>query len=121
MCLATRSPGVRSDGAGVRVAGWDRVQELRLRRSGECSLRRILPAADLGIAAMNSTCRTFLYGATCAATNSITSSALSAASAVTTNAFGISSPSASVTPITAASAMAGWVSSRASSSAGGTW
>ena len=40
------------------------------------SLRRILPAADFGIASMNSTARTFLCGATRSATNAITSSAV---------------------------------------------
>ena len=54
---------------------------------------------------MNYTWRTFLYGATCPATNSITSESFrSASDCVTTNAFGTSSPdAASVTPITAAS------------------
>ena len=41
--------------------------------------------------------------------------------AATTNAFGTSPASSSGTPITAASAIAGWVSSSASSSAGATW
>src|SRR5262245_41634707 len=52
----------------------------------------------------------------------MTSSALtSTPGAIATNAYGYSSASASRAPITAASAIAGWVSSTASSSAGGTW
>ena len=58
---------------------------------------------------MNSTWRTFLYGATRPATNAITSSALNSdEGCLTTKAFGTSSPdSLSCTPITAASAMLG--------------
>src|ERR1700675_2864860 len=67
-----------------------------------------------------STRRIFLCGATRAATNSMISSGL-AGSFNTTNAFGTSSPSSSSTPITATSAMLGWESSSASSSAGATW
>src|SRR5574340_1007821 len=84
-------------------------------------LRRIFPDADFGTVSMNSTWRTFLCGATRSATYAITSSAvICAPCCLTTNALGTSSPSSSSTPITAASAICGWVSSSASSSAGAT-
>ena len=103
-------PCVASPGEGVIVAS-------RARRS----LRRIFPAADFGIASTNSTARTFLYGATRSATNAATSAAVrSAPGRGTTKALGTSSPSASRTPMTAASAIRSWASSTASSSAGAT-
>ena len=71
---------------------------------------------------MNSTCRTFLYGATCSATYAmhvvLGQRPLPGAAAPRTPS-GTSLPSSSYTPMTAASAIAGWVSSTASSSAGG--
>ena len=45
------------------------------------SLRRILPVADFGMASMNSTARTFFYGATRCPTYSMMSSAESSAPA----------------------------------------
>ena len=52
--------------------------------------RRIFPDADFGISSMNSTTRTFLCGATLAATNDMTSSSVRSAPepCFTTNAFG---------------------------------
>src|SRR5688572_11959104 len=65
--------------------------------------RRILPDGDFGIASMNSSLRTFLYGATWPATNAMSSSAV-AVPVRTTNARGTSPASGSASGTTAASA-----------------
>ena len=87
------------------------------------SLRRIFPLADFGISSMNSTTRTFLCGRDALGDerHHVVGGELGAEAWVTTNALGTSSPSSSRTPMTATSAILSWVSSRASSSAGGTW
>src|SRR5438309_2428935 len=96
------------------------VQAFTARSRSTSLRRRILPEADFGISSIVSTSRIFLWGATRSATNAISSSGATG-DLSTTNALGTSPASSSGCGITAASATAGCVSRRASSSAGGTW
>ena len=78
-------------------------------------------ADDFGMESTNSTNLTFFCGATCSATNAITSSSLIFdPSFLTTNAFGNSPASKSSIPTTAASTISSFFNRTASNSAGGT-
>src|SRR5439155_261095 len=83
---------------------------VRVRSCSTSTRRRIFPDGLFGIWVTTSTCRIFLYGATCWFTNAISSSGVTTPLS-TTSAFGTSPASMSRQGITAASATAGWVRS----------
>ena len=90
---ATR-PGAVAQGASMRGRSLRPASAAAARSRSTRTRRRILPEGDFGIWSTNSTRRTFLYGATRAATNAISSSAV-ASPLSTTNAFGTSPASSS--------------------------
>src|SRR5690606_18101056 len=115
--------GVEREGLDAPVTGaGDQGHEGSL-RAARSSRRRIFPEAARGTASRKVTCRTRLEGATRSATYIMTSPSdrPGADGWRTTWACGTSLPSSLQTPVTAASAIPGWVSSSASSSAGATW